>query len=176
MKERASHRSRCPRRYVVGRQASPGRSRPSWRIVSASTYTAKRSHVAALDEHGCELFSRRIVNDPDAFVALLAHQSPRGRQRISDTRETRLRLSRAHPQGRVLDFDGLRTARASGGRTELGYPRSGRRGSGCQSRLVPEPRPRLRRSLRLGLLPDGDHSDAIGVKEGDLTSVRREDR
>jgi hypothetical protein len=31
----------------------------------------KRSHVAALDEHGGELFSRRIVNDPDTFVALL---------------------------------------------------------------------------------------------------------
>ena len=32
----------------------------------------KRSHVAALDERGGELFSRRIVNDPDTFVALLA--------------------------------------------------------------------------------------------------------
>jgi transposase len=31
----------------------------------------KRSHVAALDEHGVELLSRRIVNDPDTFVALL---------------------------------------------------------------------------------------------------------
>jgi transposase len=31
----------------------------------------KRSHVAALDEHGGELFSRRIVNDPDTFAALL---------------------------------------------------------------------------------------------------------
>jgi transposase len=31
----------------------------------------KRSHVAAVDEHGGELFSRRIVNDPDTFVALL---------------------------------------------------------------------------------------------------------
>jgi transposase len=31
----------------------------------------KRSHVAALDERGTELFSRRIVNDPDTFVALL---------------------------------------------------------------------------------------------------------
>jgi transposase len=31
----------------------------------------KRSHIAALDEHGGELFSRRIVNNPDAFVALL---------------------------------------------------------------------------------------------------------
>jgi hypothetical protein len=26
----------------------------------------KRSHVAALDEHGGELFSRRIVNDADS--------------------------------------------------------------------------------------------------------------
>jgi len=31
----------------------------------------KRSHVAALDEHGVELFSRRIVNDPGTFLALL---------------------------------------------------------------------------------------------------------
>ena len=31
----------------------------------------KRSHIAALDERGCELFSRRIANDPDTFVALL---------------------------------------------------------------------------------------------------------
>ncbi|MGN6170826.1 MAG: IS110 family transposase [Solirubrobacteraceae bacterium] len=32
----------------------------------------KRSHVAALDEHGGELLSRRIVNDPDTFLALLS--------------------------------------------------------------------------------------------------------
>jgi transposase len=31
----------------------------------------KRSHVAALDERGGELFSRRIANDPEMFVALL---------------------------------------------------------------------------------------------------------
>src|SRR5688500_18104052 len=31
----------------------------------------KRSHIAALDEGGGELVSRRIVNDPDTFVALL---------------------------------------------------------------------------------------------------------
>src|SRR5690349_13821709 len=31
----------------------------------------RRSHVAALDEHGGELLSRRIVNDPDTFLALL---------------------------------------------------------------------------------------------------------
>src|SRR5436190_13339038 len=31
----------------------------------------KRSHVAALDEHGGELFSRRIGNAPDTFLALL---------------------------------------------------------------------------------------------------------
>jgi transposase len=31
----------------------------------------KRSHVAALDERGVELFSRRIVNDPATFLALL---------------------------------------------------------------------------------------------------------
>src|ERR671911_2042691 len=31
----------------------------------------KRSHVAALDEQGAELFSRRIVNDPATFLALL---------------------------------------------------------------------------------------------------------
>ena len=31
----------------------------------------KRSHIAALDEHGGELFSRRIVNDPGTFLALL---------------------------------------------------------------------------------------------------------
>src|SRR5919108_4115564 len=32
----------------------------------------KRSHVAALDEHGRELLSRRIVNDPQTFLELLA--------------------------------------------------------------------------------------------------------
>jgi hypothetical protein len=31
----------------------------------------KRSHIAALDERGGELFSRRITNNPDTFVALL---------------------------------------------------------------------------------------------------------
>src|ERR687891_1713408 len=31
----------------------------------------KRSHVAALDERGGELISRRIVNDPDTFLELL---------------------------------------------------------------------------------------------------------
>jgi hypothetical protein len=30
-----------------------------------------RSQIAALDERGGELFSRRIVNDSDTFVALL---------------------------------------------------------------------------------------------------------
>ena len=28
----------------------------------------KRSHVAVLDEHGGELLSRRIVNDPQTFL------------------------------------------------------------------------------------------------------------
>jgi transposase len=32
----------------------------------------KRSHVAVLDEHGTELLSRRIVNDPETFLELLA--------------------------------------------------------------------------------------------------------
>jgi transposase len=32
----------------------------------------KRSHVAVLDEHGRELLSRRIVNDPQTFLELLA--------------------------------------------------------------------------------------------------------
>ena len=31
----------------------------------------KRSHVAALDESGAQLLSRRIVNDPQTFLALL---------------------------------------------------------------------------------------------------------
>jgi transposase len=31
----------------------------------------KRSQIAALDEHGVELFSRRVVNDPDTVLALL---------------------------------------------------------------------------------------------------------
>jgi transposase len=31
----------------------------------------KRSHVAVLDEHGTELLSRRIVNDPQSFLELL---------------------------------------------------------------------------------------------------------
>src|SRR5918995_1322000 len=31
----------------------------------------KRSHIAALGEHGGELFSRRIVNNPDTFLELL---------------------------------------------------------------------------------------------------------
>ena len=31
----------------------------------------KRSHVAGLDEHGRELLSRRIVNDPQMFLELL---------------------------------------------------------------------------------------------------------
>src|SRR5512132_4103773 len=31
----------------------------------------KRSHVAALDETGAQLLSRRIVNDPQTFLALL---------------------------------------------------------------------------------------------------------
>jgi Transposase len=31
----------------------------------------KRSHVAVLDEHGTELLSRRIVNDPQTFLELL---------------------------------------------------------------------------------------------------------
>jgi transposase len=32
----------------------------------------KRSHVAVVDEHGNELFSRRITNDPATFLELLA--------------------------------------------------------------------------------------------------------
>jgi hypothetical protein len=32
----------------------------------------KRSHIAALDEHGAELFSRRMVNDSETFLELLA--------------------------------------------------------------------------------------------------------
>ena len=31
----------------------------------------KRSHIAALDEAGMQLLSRRIVNDPQTFLALL---------------------------------------------------------------------------------------------------------
>jgi transposase len=31
----------------------------------------KRSHIAALDESGAQLLSRRIVNDPQTFLALL---------------------------------------------------------------------------------------------------------
>jgi hypothetical protein len=32
---------------------------------------SKRSHMAPLDEHGGELLSPRIANDPDTFLALL---------------------------------------------------------------------------------------------------------
>jgi transposase len=41
----------------------------------------KRSHVAALDEAGGELFWRRIVNDPDTFLRCSASStaSPRSR-------------------------------------------------------------------------------------------------
>ncbi len=31
----------------------------------------KRSHVAVIDEHGKQLLSRRIVNDPQTFLELL---------------------------------------------------------------------------------------------------------
>ena len=31
----------------------------------------KRSHIAALDETGAQLLSRRIVNDPQTFLTLL---------------------------------------------------------------------------------------------------------
>ena len=31
----------------------------------------KRSHIAALDETGAQLLSRRIVNDPQTFLELL---------------------------------------------------------------------------------------------------------
>jgi predicted NBD/HSP70 family sugar kinase len=31
-----------------------------------------RSQIAVLDEKGAQLLSRRIVNDPDAFLELLA--------------------------------------------------------------------------------------------------------
>src|SRR5215218_3343031 len=65
---------RCPRRYAIGRNLKSGRRRPlmvncCW--VGIDLHRS-RSQVAVLDDRGGELISRRIANDPQTFLELLA--------------------------------------------------------------------------------------------------------
>src|SRR5215218_8160340 len=46
------------------------RRRPTHGLVGIDLHR-KRSHVAAVDEHGKQVLSRRLVNDPDRFRELL---------------------------------------------------------------------------------------------------------
>jgi len=74
MKERASPPLRCSRRYAIGRNLKSGTKEAlmancSW--VGIDLHRS-RSHVAVLDDGGTELLSRRIVNDPQTFLELLA--------------------------------------------------------------------------------------------------------
>src|SRR2546429_2579862 len=51
-------------------RSTPDRGGPRMNSVGIDLHR-KRSHVAALDETGAQLLSRRIVNDPQTFLALL---------------------------------------------------------------------------------------------------------
>src|SRR5215216_5908747 len=54
-----------------GAHSNPGpRGGPQMNSVGIDLHR-KRSHIAALDESGEQLLSRRIVNDPQTFLALL---------------------------------------------------------------------------------------------------------
>src|SRR5437773_8726809 len=53
------------------RTSGPGR-RPKKMIYVGIDLHRKRSHIAALDEQGTELLSRRVANDPDALRTILA--------------------------------------------------------------------------------------------------------
>src|SRR5215217_2913801 len=54
-----------------GAHSNPGpRGGPQMNSVGIDLHR-KRSHIAALDESGAQLLSRRIVNDPQTFLALL---------------------------------------------------------------------------------------------------------
>src|SRR5260370_35885669 len=52
------------------RTSGPGR-RPKKMIYVGIDLHRKRSQIAALDEQGTELLSRRVANDPDALKAIL---------------------------------------------------------------------------------------------------------
>src|SRR5260370_30578596 len=53
------------------RTSGPGR-RPKKMIYVGIDLHRKRSQIAALDEQGTELLSRRVANDPEALKAILA--------------------------------------------------------------------------------------------------------
>src|SRR5215207_11060981 len=74
MKERASFRSGARGAISSGAISTPGTKEApmvncSW--VGIDLHRS-RSQVAVLDDHGSELISRRIVNDPQTFLELLA--------------------------------------------------------------------------------------------------------
>src|SRR5215216_6990645 len=56
----------CPERALC----SPGEGGPRMVYVGIDLHR-KRSHVAVVDEHGEQLLSRRLVNDPERFRELL---------------------------------------------------------------------------------------------------------
>src|SRR5919201_134257 len=57
----------CPRALSL----LPAGRRPAVIYVGIDLHR-KRSHIAAVDEHGAQVLSRRIANDVDVFEAVIA--------------------------------------------------------------------------------------------------------
>jgi hypothetical protein len=101
----------------------------------------RRSHVAALDEHGKQLLSRRIVNDSATFLELLAEIDGESKIALEATYGWEWLAELLEDHGDELHLGLTPTVRSSDGKARLGTSPARARWR-CAGRSSSQPRRR----------------------------------